>query len=83
MIKVADLHYGNGGLTRCRDVLESEFRYCTDLNSTQFLRRMIQAEKPDLIAFTGTCSFWDFLYFDRPEMESVWDVYNSLFLTNL
>lgn len=47
------MHYGNGMVTRCRDVLESEFNYCSDLNTTQFLRKMIEIEKPDLIVFTG------------------------------
>ncbi|XP_059634576.1 probable inactive purple acid phosphatase 28 [Cornus florida] len=53
ILQVADMHYGNGIVTRCRDVLETEFDRCTDLNTTQFLRRMIEAEKPDFIAFTG------------------------------
>lgn len=48
------MHYGMGSITRCRDVVAAEFDYCSDLNTTRFLRRMIQAEKPDLIAFTGT-----------------------------
>lgn len=53
ILQVADIHYGNGILTRCRDVLPSEFDHCSDLNSTRFLKRMIDAEKPDFIAFTG------------------------------
>lgn len=47
------MHFGNGRLTRCRDVLESEFRYCSDLNTTRFLEKMIQLENPDFVAFTG------------------------------
>lgn len=47
------MHYGTGMLTRCRDVLASEFDYCSDLNTTRFLKRIIQSEKPDFIAFTG------------------------------
>lgn len=47
------MHYGNGAVTRCRDVLESEFHYCSDFNTTRFLRRLIEAEKPDFVAFTG------------------------------
>ncbi|GLT77597.1 hypothetical protein SLA2020_491650 [Shorea laevis] len=53
ILQVADMHFGAGILTRCKDVLPSEFHHCSDLNTTQFLRRMIQAEKPDFIAFTG------------------------------
>ncbi|CAH1449435.1 unnamed protein product [Lactuca virosa] len=52
ILQVADMHYGTG-LTRCRDVLTSEFEWCSDLNTTLFLKRMIDAEKPDFIAFTG------------------------------
>jgi len=47
------MHFGMGMITRCRDVLDSEFEYCSDLNTTRFLRRMIESERPDLIAFTG------------------------------
>lgn len=47
------MHFGNGAVTRCRDVFPSESARCSDLNTTQFLRRMIEAEKPDFIAFTG------------------------------
>lgn len=47
------MHFGNGKLTRCRDVLESEFEYCSDLNTTRFLEKMIQLENPDFVAFTG------------------------------
>ncbi|GMP36732.1 hypothetical protein CsSME_00008756 [Camellia sinensis var. sinensis] len=54
ILQVADLHYGNGIVTRCRDVLDSEFDHCSDLNSTMFLKRMIEAEKPDFIAFTDS-----------------------------
>ncbi|XP_030511227.1 probable inactive purple acid phosphatase 28 [Cannabis sativa] len=53
ILQVADLHYGNGPTSRCRDIPISGFRHCSDLNSTWFLRRMIQAENPDFIAFTG------------------------------
>ncbi|KAJ0965596.1 hypothetical protein J5N97_026734 [Dioscorea zingiberensis] len=53
VLQVADMHFGNGEVTRCKDVLDSEFGWCSDLNTTRFLRRMIEAERPDLIAFTG------------------------------
>ncbi|XP_062163114.1 probable inactive purple acid phosphatase 28 isoform X2 [Alnus glutinosa] len=53
ILQVADMHFGNGMMTRCRDVLESEFEYCSDLNTTRFLKRMLEAEKPDFIAFTA------------------------------
>ncbi|OVA07531.1 Phosphoesterase domain [Macleaya cordata] len=53
ILQVADMHYANGIMTRCRDVLPSEFKYCSDLNTTKFVKRMIEAEKPDFIAFTG------------------------------
>nr|XP_043628518.1 probable inactive purple acid phosphatase 28 [Erigeron canadensis] len=52
ILQVADMHYGTG-LTRCRDVFRSEFEWCSDVNTTLFLKRMIDIEKPDFIAFTG------------------------------
>ncbi|KAL6331863.1 hypothetical protein AAG906_020210 [Vitis piasezkii] len=53
ILQVADMHFGNGAVTRCRDVLPSEFDACSDLNTTRFLRRLIDAERPDFVAFTG------------------------------
>ncbi|XP_017422573.1 probable inactive purple acid phosphatase 28 isoform X2 [Vigna angularis] len=53
ILQVADMHFGSGSLTRCRDVLPSEFEFCSDLNTTRFLKRIIQAENPDFITFTG------------------------------
>ncbi|PWA76642.1 Metallophosphoesterase domain-containing protein [Artemisia annua] len=60
---VADMHYGTG-LTRCRDVLSSEFEWCSDLNTTLFLKRMIHVEKPDFIAFTGMLILFIFISLD-------------------
>ncbi|KAG5116687.1 hypothetical protein JHK84_042800 [Glycine max] len=52
--QVADMHYDSGTIvTRCKDVLASEFEFCSDLNTTQFLKRIIRAENPDFVAFTG------------------------------
>ncbi|CAK7345686.1 unnamed protein product [Dovyalis caffra] len=53
ILQVADMHFGTGMVTSCRDVLSSEFAYCSDLNTTRFLKRIIEFEKPDFIAFTG------------------------------
>ncbi|KAL5699608.1 putative inactive purple acid phosphatase 28 [Ranunculus cassubicifolius] len=53
ILQIADMHYGTGILTSCRDVLAEEFKYCSDLNTTQFVTRLIQDEKPDFVAFTG------------------------------
>nr|CAD1825452.1 unnamed protein product [Ananas comosus var. bracteatus] len=53
ILQVADMHFGNGVVTRCRDVPPGELDRCSDRNTTRFLRRVIDAEKPDLIAFTG------------------------------
>ncbi|KAK1611852.1 hypothetical protein QYE76_035525 [Lolium multiflorum] len=54
ILQVADMHFGNGAATRCRDVApEVGGALCSDLNTTRFLRRLIEAERPDLIAFTG------------------------------
>ncbi|GMJ07182.1 PURPLE ACID PHOSPHATASE 28, purple acid phosphatase 28 [Hibiscus trionum] len=53
ILQVADMHFGAGLITRCRDVLPSQFPYCSDLNTTRFLKTMIQLENPDFVAFTG------------------------------
>ncbi|XP_071739139.1 probable inactive purple acid phosphatase 29 [Rutidosis leptorrhynchoides] len=53
IMQVADMHYADGRNTPCKDVLPNPFAHCTDLNTTDFLYRLIEAEKPDLIVFTG------------------------------
>ncbi|KAE8646773.1 probable inactive purple acid phosphatase 29 [Cucumis sativus] len=53
ILQVADMHYANGKSTPCEDVLPDQISSCSDLNTTAFLRRMILAEKPDFIVFTG------------------------------
>uniref|UniRef100_A0A0D6QRI1 Calcineurin-like phosphoesterase domain-containing protein n=1 Tax=Araucaria cunninghamii TaxID=56994 RepID=A0A0D6QRI1_ARACU len=53
ILQVADMHYADGKSTTCEDVLASEFPTCSDLNTTAFVNRVIKAEKPDLIVFTG------------------------------
>lgn len=47
------MHYGMGKISRCQDVLPSESDRCSDINTTSFLRKMIQTEMPDLVVFTG------------------------------
>lgn len=54
ILQVADMHYADGKVTPCEDVLPKQVHGCSDLNTTAFLRRMIDAEKPHLIVFTGT-----------------------------
>ncbi|XP_056693143.1 probable inactive purple acid phosphatase 29 [Spinacia oleracea] len=53
ILQISDMHYANGKATACRDVFPSEFQTCSDLNTTDYLRRFIHAENPDLIVFTG------------------------------
>lgn len=53
ILQVADMHYANGKATPCENVLPSQLASCSDLNTTTFLRRLILAEKPDFIVFTG------------------------------
>ncbi|KAF9612945.1 hypothetical protein IFM89_004648 [Coptis chinensis] len=53
ILQVADMHYGNGILSRCKDVSAHDFHFCSDLNTTRFVNKLIQLEKPDFIAFTG------------------------------
>lgn len=60
ILQVADMHFGDGKSTPCQDVLPNQMRGCSDLNTSAFIHRMIQAEKPHLIVFTGI--FFHFLY---------------------
>ncbi|KAM3259242.1 hypothetical protein ACQJBY_050800 [Aegilops geniculata] len=53
VLQVADMHYADGRSTRCRDVLPAQRAGCSDLNTTAFLYRLLRAEDPDLVVFTG------------------------------
>ncbi|XP_027349766.1 probable inactive purple acid phosphatase 29 [Abrus precatorius] len=53
ILQVADMHYADGKTTHCLDVLPSQYTSCSDLNTTAFIQRMILAENPNLIVFTG------------------------------
>lgn len=57
VLQVADMHYADGKTTPCLDVLPTQVAGCSDLNTTAFLNRMILAERPDLIVFTGNFCF--------------------------
>lgn len=63
MLQVSDMHYGLGKDSQCSDVAPAEMPYCSDLNTTAFLRRTIASEKPDLIVFSGTNLFFFFYFF--------------------
>ncbi|KAG0598336.1 hypothetical protein M758_12G064700 [Ceratodon purpureus] len=53
ILQIADMHYGNGVKTPCRDLEAKELRTCSDRNTTLFVQRLLAAEKPDLVVFTG------------------------------
>ncbi|KAL9230906.1 hypothetical protein vseg_006197 [Gypsophila vaccaria] len=53
ILQVADMHYADGQKTPCLDVLPNQVKGCSDFNTTAFIKRMIEAERPDLIVFTG------------------------------
>ncbi|XP_062091245.1 probable inactive purple acid phosphatase 29 [Humulus lupulus] len=53
ILQVADMHFGDGKSTPCLDVLPRQEKGCSDLNTSAFIHRMILAEKPNLIVFTG------------------------------
>ncbi|KAL4577560.1 hypothetical protein LXL04_013669 [Taraxacum kok-saghyz] len=53
ILQVADMHYADGKKTPCEDVLPNQLSHCSDLNTSIFINRMIKAENPDLIVFTG------------------------------
>ncbi|VAI39408.1 unnamed protein product [Triticum turgidum subsp. durum] len=47
------MHYVDRRSTACEDVLPKQVAGCSDLNITAFLYRVIHAEDPDLVIFTG------------------------------
>uniref|UniRef100_A0A2P2JRW6 Putative inactive purple acid phosphatase 29 isoform X1 n=2 Tax=Rhizophora mucronata TaxID=61149 RepID=A0A2P2JRW6_RHIMU len=53
IVQVADMHYADGKSTPCLDVFPSQMATCSDLNTTAFVQRIIRAENPHLIVFTG------------------------------
>uniref|UniRef100_A0A6N2LIR5 Calcineurin-like phosphoesterase domain-containing protein n=1 Tax=Salix viminalis TaxID=40686 RepID=A0A6N2LIR5_SALVM len=53
ILQVADMHYGDGKTTSCLDVFPNQMPTCSDINTTAFVERMIRAENPDFIVFTG------------------------------
>lgn len=62
ILQVADMHYADGKTTPCLDVFPDQLATCSDLNTTAFLERVIQAEKPDLVVFTGISHALIFLF---------------------
>lgn len=73
ILQVADMHYANGKTTACLDVLPQQVSSCTDLNTSDFIRRMIKAEKPHLIVFTGKLSIFSLS----------WMYYHTYFVSSL
>ncbi|XWS76778.1 hypothetical protein CRYUN_Cryun01aG0207000 [Craigia yunnanensis] len=53
ILQVADMHYADGKTTPCLNVSLSQVHGCSDLNTSMFIQRMIEAEKPNFIVFTG------------------------------
>ncbi|KAK5812397.1 hypothetical protein PVK06_027826 [Gossypium arboreum] len=53
ILQVVDMRYADGKTTPCLNVLPSQVHGCFDLNISAFIQRMIEAEKPNLIVFTG------------------------------
>ena len=66
ILQVADMHFGDGKSTLCLDVLPSQIPGCSDLNTSAFIHRMIEAEKPHLIVFTGI--FFNVLFCCSPSV---------------
>ncbi|EPS60641.1 hypothetical protein M569_14163 [Genlisea aurea] len=53
ILQIADMHYADGKTTPCEDVFPDQMPWCSDLNTTAFVARVILAENPDLLVFTG------------------------------
>ena len=47
------MHFATGAHSQCHDVSTSSYWHCSDLNTTFFVERLLAAEKPDLVVFTG------------------------------
>lgn len=45
------MHFAQGAQSQCFDVSSSY--HCSDLNTTFFIERLLAAEKPDMVVFTG------------------------------
>ncbi|XP_071739108.1 probable inactive purple acid phosphatase 29 [Rutidosis leptorrhynchoides] len=53
ILQVTDMNFADGWMTPCEDVLPNQFAHCSDHMTSEFIYRLIEAEKPDLIVFTG------------------------------
>ena len=54
IMQVADVHFGNGETDNCKDLSEEDQKYpCSSLNSTSFIEKIYELEKPDLVVYTG------------------------------
>ncbi|XP_072967178.1 probable inactive purple acid phosphatase 29 [Typha angustifolia] len=69
ILQVADMHYADGRTTGCLDVFPNQMPTCSDLNTTAFVYRVIRAENPDLVVFTGDNIFG----FDATDAEKSLD----------
>ena len=54
ILQVADVHFGNGATDKCVNINVSKYPYqCSSLNSTEFIKNIVDLEKPALIIYTG------------------------------
>ncbi len=55
IVQFADIHYHNGdSASSCSGLTEAQKQWpCTDANNTAFMASVLDAEKPDLVVFTG------------------------------
>ena len=58
ILQFSDMHIGNGSTDKCESIPDDEMPFCSGLNTTGFLRRLLQLEKPDLVVFTGDMVDW-------------------------
>lgn len=52
ILQIADIHYANGKSTGCQDILDSQLP-CSDSNSTAWIAKILQLERPNLVVFSG------------------------------
>lgn len=54
ILQVADIHFGNGKTDKCVNINFTKYPYsCSSLNSTKFIKSIVDIENPDLIIYTG------------------------------
>jgi len=77
LLHISDVHYEYSDNPNCNDVTEP--KYCSRKNTTDFLNRVYQLEKPDLVVHTGDIVDWA----STPATKAMDEVYGVAINNNL